>query len=96
VNGPAAEDFVYTIADADGSTAPATLHIDITDIADSGGGPLTNAAALRPADVIDDGGGDIIGGAAPDAAPPPAVPAGSVLAFAGAPAIEVQPVVTGD
>ncbi|MGE0120092.1 MAG: VWA domain-containing protein [Dongiaceae bacterium] len=95
VSGPAAEDFVYTVADADGSTAPATLHIDVTDIADSGVGPLANAAALRAADIIDDG-GDVVVGGAPDTSPPPALPAGSVLAFAGVSAVDIQPVVTGD
>jgi hypothetical protein len=82
VAGAAAEDFVYTIADGDGSTASATLHIDI---ADSGFGPAPDAVAA--ADVIDVGAAAILGD---ELANPPPAALGLAAPAAGAD-VFVQP-----
>lgn len=91
LTGPQVEEFVYTIADSDGSLDQATLHIDIIDAAARPAVLAADATALQAADVIDGGTSDVLGDPAPNAAPAaaPALPPFDAAA-------DLQPVVPID
>ena len=90
--GPVAEDFVYTIADSDGSLDQATLHIDVADAVATPAALAADATVLRAADVIDGGTSDVFG----EPAPNPAPGAAPALPPFDASAADLQPVVPID